>query len=249
MTYAYDSDFQNVLTAPRPQPEMRLPGIHGIVVKSWRPQSKAQSTSGLKWITGTPTSTTNASATTTSCIFYVGSGGGWAYTTTERSKTIVGSRVIVPTIKAFESDDPLIKELTLSGSMATSITSISNGDDFDIPSRGPLAGYEAYAHSNWDGYDAEPISPETLRAARFFLSMLPETLGEPDIAPGADGTIGLEWSFTDRPLRKLFIDIGPGAVWGGYWRRANGETQTIPATPIIFDTVRALKELFDKLSA
>jgi hypothetical protein len=131
------------------------------------------------------------------------------------------------------------------------ITCVSSGYDLDIPVsvEGRLVGYEAYARPDWDGYEAEPIMPETTRAAERFLSMLPNSLGEPDVTPGADGTIGLEWSFTDRSLRKLFIDIGPGAVWGGYWRRVTGEKQIIPAAPIDAHTKRALKELFEKLSA
>ncbi len=275
MSYAYDSNFEDVLTAPKPEPKARLHGPHRIqniqcVVNPWPALGNAPGiydpSSGLfitdssslpklqqtgHWTsTGIPgmlIATIGASTAT-----YAGTGGGLAYTAaTPQSNTIVGGCVIVPTIKAFEPD-PLIKELMLSGSMAMgTITFASNGYNLDMPVLldGPLAGYEAYAQSNWDGYDAEPIMPETLSAARFFLSMLPKTLGEPDIAPGADGTIGLEWSFSDRPLRKLFIDIGPGTVWGGYWRRANGETQIIPATPIVSDTKHALKEHFDKLSA
>ncbi len=94
------------------------------------------------------------------------------------------------------------------------MTSVATARNVD-----PLAGYERYASANWDGHNADPVTRATLTAARRFLRQLPDTLGAPDIAPGADGTIGLEWSFKDRPLRKLFIDIGPDSVWSGYWRR------------------------------
>ena len=110
----------------------------------------------------------------------------------------------------------------------TSLAIASNAD--------PLAGYERYASPNWDGFDAEPIARATLASARRFLGLLPDTLGAPDIAPGADGTIGLEWSFTDGQLRKLFIDIGPGNVWSGYWRLASGERETLPHRQIDEDT-------------
>ena len=112
-----------------------------------------------------------------------------------------------------------------------------------------LAGYERYAEANWDCYGAEPIAAETVEAARQFLGMLPETLGEPHISPGSDGTIGLEWVFADGPLRKLYIDVGPGKVWGGYWRRASGERRTIPPKIVDERTEAELANLFEDLSA
>ena len=113
----------------------------------------------------------------------------------------------------------------------------------------PLAGYNRYSIPNWDGYGAKAITPETITAARRFIRDLPETFGEPDVAPGADGTIGLEWSFRNHPLRKLFIDIGPGMQWSGYWRRASGERQTLPLTAITAATEASLLVLFDALNS
>lgn len=122
--------------------------------------------------------------------------------------------------------------------------------EVQVLSPNPLAGYEEYAKPNWDFYGAEPITAETVEAARWFLTILPATLGEPHISPGADGTIGLEWVFNDdRPLRKLFIDIGPFYVWGGYWRLASGERHTIRPKPIDVGTEAELVELFRTLSA
>ena len=54
----------------------------------------------------------------------------------------------------------------------------------------PLDGYEQYNRPNWDGFDAEPIVPETLGHARRILEMLPGAFGDPHVAPGADGSIG-----------------------------------------------------------
>ena len=113
----------------------------------------------------------------------------------------------------------------------------------------PLAGYERYASANWDGHDADPITRTTLTSARRFLRLLSDTLGMPDIAPGADGTISLEWSFTDRRLRKLFIDVGPGRVWSGYWRLASGERGTFPSGRIDDSARQALTGLLDALKS
>lgn len=112
----------------------------------------------------------------------------------------------------------------------------------------PFAGYDAYADANWDGYTAQPISADTISAARMFWTMLPPTLGEPHVSPNADGTISFEWVLKNRPLRKLFIDVGPSLFWGGYWRRATGETQTMTPKVIDVRTEAELAVLFDKLS-
>ena len=112
----------------------------------------------------------------------------------------------------------------------------------------PLAHFGKYSTPNWDGYDAEPIGQETIDAARSFLRMLPDTFGGPDIAPGSDGTIGLEWVFADGPLRKLFVDIGPASVWSAYWRRASGERGGLPHEKITSQTKDVLEKVFKDLS-
>jgi hypothetical protein len=71
--------------------------------------------------------------------------------------------------------------------------------------------FEAYNHTNWDGYGADPISSETCKAARAFRRLLPRQISLPDIAPGADGTIGFEWREGPPSSRKFtLVDIGPG---------------------------------------
>jgi len=111
----------------------------------------------------------------------------------------------------------------------------------------PLDGYEAYAVEDWDGYDARPITPDTLRAARSILKSLPKSFGDPVCSPGADGSIVFEWLRDDGPLRKLFIDIGPGRTWKAYWRLASGETGTIPRKRVTIGTIPDLQKLFETL--
>lgn len=110
-----------------------------------------------------------------------------------------------------------------------------------------LDGFEQYASPDWDGYDADPITTETLQAAHDFLLVMPFTLGMPHVSPGSDGTVGLEWVFKDQRLRKLFIDIGPGDVWQAYWRKDTNEHQTIPIRPIGPNTATELTLLFKGL--
>jgi hypothetical protein len=138
---------------------------------------------------------------------------------------------------------------TLTISTIISNTANTLGRTEGLTTQDALLGYERYLTPNWDGYDADPITPATLSAARTFLGMLPRMFGEPDIAPGADGTIGLEWVFNDRPLRKFFIDIGPGGVWSGYWRRATGQSEALPMSPIGPATKQLLDALFEKLNS
>jgi hypothetical protein len=73
--------------------------------------------------------------------------------------------------------------------------------------------YELYDISDWDSYDAAPITAETVNVARRFYNSLPRSAGKPDIAPGNDGTIGFEWRSgppSDRTI--IFIEVGPGNV-------------------------------------
>ncbi|MBX9847533.1 MAG: hypothetical protein K2Z80_37730 [Xanthobacteraceae bacterium] len=112
----------------------------------------------------------------------------------------------------------------------------------------PLAGFDRYLEHDWDGYGAEPITSETADATRFFLEIMPRMFGDPDIAPGVDGTVGLQWVFRDKPLRKLFIDIGPGYTWGAYWRKASGETDTIKPERMTMRTYIDLEVFFRKLA-
>jgi hypothetical protein len=116
------------------------------------------------------------------------------------------------------------------------------------PKANSLEGYEQYSEPNWDGYNAEPITAETLQYARWLLKVIPETLGPPDIAPSADGSIGLEWVPESGSLRKLFLDIGPGQEWRAYWNRRNGEFGRLPGRWLSPITKHTLQKLFNDLS-
>ena len=111
-----------------------------------------------------------------------------------------------------------------------------------------LASYDTFEEPNWDGHDAQPITKETLAYARRIARLLPDTLGAPDIAPSADGSIGLEWVPDHGPLTKLFMDIGPGAQWHAYWQRDNGDIGRVSGAEIQPHTRTILRNLFAELS-
>lgn len=87
------------------------------------------------------------------------------------------------------------------------------------------AEYDMYNVPDWDGYGAHPITPETVAFARAMLSAIPEEAKPPHVAPGPDGTIGLEW-IKRKPDRKLFVDLGPGRQWSAYWRKGDWDSHT-----------------------
>lgn len=87
------------------------------------------------------------------------------------------------------------------------------------------AEFDLYNVPNWDGYGASPITPGTVAFAREMLAAIPDGAEPPHIAPGGDGSIGLEW-VKHEPDRKLFVDFGPGRKWSGYWRKGNWDTRT-----------------------
>jgi hypothetical protein len=121
-------------------------------------------------------------------------------------------------------------------------------EDVAKPTAVSFAGYERYNQRNWDGYGADPITPETLRYARRLTLVLPGTFGRPDIAPSGDGAIGLEWVLDRGPLRKLFLDIGPGDVWRASWTLRSGEFGKVSGTGFTSATRDALDKLFAQLS-
>jgi len=98
--------------------------------------------------------------------------------------------------------------------------------------------FQQYDGKNWDGDDAEPISPETVQWARTLHDALPRDVQPPDISPGADGTIGFQW-VAEQNGRRLFriVDVGPGSQIAARIIDDNGRVSYFP-------TVSA-KNLFD----
>jgi hypothetical protein len=69
-----------------------------------------------------------------------------------------------------------------------------------------LKDLEDFSFDDWDGEGARAISPDLIREAARLLSLLPDDVSEPEVAPASDGSICLEW---DSAAGSLWLDIGP----------------------------------------
>ena len=68
----------------------------------------------------------------------------------------------------------------------------------------------ACAAADWDGYDALPISENTVARAICFLELLDPSLGIPDIVPEPTGEIGFAWE--REGCMTLLISLGPKTI-------------------------------------
>jgi hypothetical protein len=69
-----------------------------------------------------------------------------------------------------------------------------------------LRDLEDFSFDDWDGEGARAISPDLIREAAHLLSLLPDDVSEPEVAPASDGSICLEW---DSAAGSLWLDIEP----------------------------------------
>lgn len=107
--------------------------------------------------------------------------------------------------------------------------------------------------ANWDGEGARAISAVVLSHSREVIEILMEYgIPPPDIAPSADGSIGMEWWQADK---RVFVDVGPEAVTRVYLNLGDGTphkeetiewaTGTRAITPRILQAL-ALLRIFQK---
>jgi len=61
----------------------------------------------------------------------------------------------------------------------------------------------------WDGYAAEPVTPDAYDFAKMFIKALPTTAPLPELNADPDGEVALDWSFGHR--RALTVSICLGA--------------------------------------
>lgn len=66
----------------------------------------------------------------------------------------------------------------------------------------------------WDGYDSEPVSPDTANGALELLKNLPEGIQMPAVVPEPGGDIAFEWRTDDGRHFSLSV-TGPTLVYAG----------------------------------
>ena len=71
--------------------------------------------------------------------------------------------------------------------------------------------FRKHQKSNWDGYDAAPISEAACAEAILFLKKLPSTIPSPDVIPNPDGDVSLEW-YIDQRLLFVATFSGTGII-------------------------------------
>lgn len=115
------------------------------------------------------------------------------------------------------------------------------------PVRDEFSDYELYSFEGWDGFSAAPITLDTVRAARVFARRLPLEAPRPDIAPGADGTIGFEWNLDrGKGSELIFVEVGPDMTIRAY-REQGGRRREWPARLATIGAYTIAKELFERI--
>jgi len=135
---------------------------------------------------------------------------------------------------------PLPSQATAVGNYAPTPTI---RDQFTTPDK--FTDYESYNVPGWDGYDADPITIETVQAARYFARQLPRHLLPADIAPGADGTIGFEWQMGGNGDKSetIFVEVGPGDTISAFRERISGR-QLIPKGQMHLNVQEIIDQFF-----
>lgn len=105
--------------------------------------------------------------------------------------------------------------------------------------------FESYDIDDWDGYGAKPITSDTVKAARAFKRLFDQETPQPDIAPGADGTIGFEWRFgIPNGEHRILIDVGPGGRVFARRLDPQGNLVAFPPTRVETAAKQLLREIF-----
>ena len=104
--------------------------------------------------------------------------------------------------------------------------------------------YSECSESNWDGYNAKPITLETFLEARSLISSLPISFPLPEVVPEPTGEIAFEWY---RKKRYVFvISVGGNKIitYAGLFGKTNKirgtayYSESLP--PIIIENLQRL---------
>ena len=106
---------------------------------------------------------------------------------------------------------------------------------------------ESKCTEGWDGYDAAPVSEQTLKEAYKFISLLPPSLPVPEeISADPDGDISLEWYRNTNYLLTISISekktISYAGVFGPYSKVHGTEYFDFKIPKSILDNIKKLKQ-------
>lgn len=109
--------------------------------------------------------------------------------------------------------------------------------------REPLPEFSSYSYANWDSEGARPIDINTRKWARAVLTLLGHLGRFVDLAPGADGSIGMEWYNGER---KVWIDVGPAPVVTIYYNFGHAERRQVSFDLASPELASYLRDVFSR---
>ncbi|HKT13376.1 MAG TPA: hypothetical protein VJW77_16275 [Terriglobia bacterium] len=89
------------------------------------------------------------------------------------------------------------------------------------------------SEAGWDGYDAEPVSVESVTVAQQLIDALPEHITVPNVVPEPSGEVGLEWRNGAQKYFSLTVsgtELVYAGIFGGFCKRY-GEERFFGALP------------------
>jgi hypothetical protein len=96
---------------------------------------------------------------------------------------------------------------------------------------------------NWDGYDASPVLPETVRAASCLLEALPIGTPMPIVGAEPDGHVTFEWYRS--PRRTLSVSISPeGEI---HYAALLGSSKAYGTEPFFGETPQVVLQLIHRV--
>jgi hypothetical protein len=87
--------------------------------------------------------------------------------------------------------------------------------------------------AGWDGYDAEPVSVESVAVAQELIDALPEHIEVPNVVPEPSGEIALEWRSGDQKYFSVTVSgtvLVYAGIFGGFCKKY-GEERFFGALP------------------
>lgn len=110
-----------------------------------------------------------------------------------------------------------------------------------------LSDFESFAAPDWDGEGAMAIVSSTVNKAKEILTHVPTHIPAPSAAPGADGTIGMDW---ENERGTLCIDVGDTSTARFYYDcqryGAREDSANYLDENFINEVARVLIELFPR---